>query len=364
MKLGRAELLGLLKALNPAVASSRNQLLELAHIWFSGTHVSAFDDLLGIKIEFETEFTGGVLGEKLIGVLERSRARDVDIGLDGDDLLMKIGAARIKLTRRPIEDWFWNPEIPKEDGFTITKSFQQAVDMALLSVGASNVLNPEQRGITIIQNGKAADLYSTDAVSLSWVQVDTTKQPVFNHSNRLIIPTPFCQQVKSLKGEAELRFDENAVYCLTSITLVEGSKKEGEERKAVVAEALIFSKLVEDDNPVEFERLVKQFTGGDVELAIEVPGQLKLRAERAMVLLGDQPAELSVEEGHLYLYAQTPYGEVDDVLKIESTHPDVKAKIDVALLARALDVCTKISITKQSLVLTGPNNLVHVVACK
>lgn len=362
MKIGRTELLGLVKALSPAVASSRNQLPELAHIWFDGQFASAYDDLLGIKIKFKTEFTGGVLGEKLLGILERSRARDVDIELDGDDLLMKIGAARIKLTRRPISDWFWKPEVPEQDGYGVTKDFQRAIDTVLLSVGASNVLNPEQRGITVIQNGKTADLYSTDAVSLSWAKVDTTNQKVFSHSNRLILPTQFCQQLKGLKSKAELRFDENAVYCLTSAVLVEGKKEKDEERPATTAEALIFSKLVEDEDPVSFEDVVKQNIA-DANERVETPAQLKLRAERALVLLGSEPAELSVDDNHLYLYAQTPYGEVDDVLKIDG-HPNVETMIDVSLLVRALDRCDRMAVTKQSLVLSGPNDFLHIIANK
>lgn len=353
MKINRTELLGLLKMLTPALANSKNQVQELAQIWFSGEHMSAFNDVLGIRIAFATEFTGGVLGEKLIGVLERSRAKEIDLGLDGDDALLKIGAARIKLTRRPIEDWFWQPEIPEGDGYIATKTFREAIDAALLSVGTSNTLNPEQRGITIIQNGKAADLYSTDAVSMSWVTMDTSKQPLFDHSDRLIMPTLFCEQIKSLKGDAELRFDENAVYCLTAVD--PSGKKES------LHDVLVFSKLIEDENPVAFDDVVKQHVNG--EEGVEIPTQMKLRAERAMVLLGNQPVELEIADKNLYLYAQTPYGEVDDVLKI-GDHPEIKVKIDVSLLVRAFDSCDRMRVAKNGVVMTGPKGFTHIVATK
>ncbi len=350
MKISRLGLLGLLKALGPAIAGSKNQLPELSCVWFSGSHASAFNDVLGIRVAFATEFTGGVLGEKLLGVLERSRAKEVDVVIEGEDALLKIGAARIKLTRRPIEDWFWKPEVPEDAGYAVTKPFRDAIDLLLLSVGSASVLNPEQRGITVIQNGKVADLYSTDAVSLSWTQVDTSKQKVFDHSSRLILPTTFCEQVKSLKNDAELRFDENAVYCLTKFG-------EGDDQ----AEALIFSRLVEDDNPVPFEDVVKQHVTDDK--GVEVPTQLKLRASRAMVLLGDQPVQIEVEDNHLYLFAQTAFGEVDDVLKV-GNHPNVKIKIDMALLHRALDGRERMTIAEHGVVMTGPESFVHIISVK
>jgi hypothetical protein len=208
VKFNRLELLRILRALSPALGNSRDPILS--RVWFDGEHVSAFNDMLGIKIVFPTEFTGGVLGEKLIGVLQRSRARTVYIRGDGDDALIKIGNARITLSRQPIDDWLWKPEVPKRPRFPVTIALRDAIAATLLTVGSANVLNPEQRGITIIQNGKAADLYSTDAVSMSWVRIDSK---VCESGTRLILPTPFCERLTSLKSDAELRFNSHEERC-------------------------------------------------------------------------------------------------------------------------------------------------------
>lgn len=353
MKINRQELVGLLKTLTPAVGDAKNAVQELSHVWFDGKYVSAFNDVLGIRIEFPTDFTGGMIGDKLIGVLDRSQAKDVDVGIDGDDVLLQIGRARIKLTRRPIEDWFWTPEIPETDGYAVTSEFREAIDLALMSVGAAKVLNPEQRGITIVQNGEAADLYSTDAVSLSWVKVKTGNKPITTSGDRLILPTLFCEQVSAAKGRSELRFDDNAVYCLTRL----GESKESDKHREMV----VFSRLVEEDEPVSFEGVVSQHVTENA--GVEVPPQLKMRAERAMVLLDEQPLEIEVDDGNLYLYAQTPYGEIDDMLKLPG-HANVKAKLDVSLLHRALDGRERLSISRSAVVVTGPSNFVHIIACK
>lgn len=384
MKVSRRELLGLLSVLKPAVASSRNQVPELAHVWFDGEYASAFNDVLGIRVAFKTEFTGGMLGEKLTGVLDRSHDDMIGVECEDEEAVFAIGSAFIKLTRRPIEDWKWfsqEYQPPKEGGYVVSDAFRDAVGAALLSVGATNTMKPEQCGVTVIQNGAAADLYSTNAVSMSWIWVKTGNKPVVSGGSRVILPTPFCDLIKALKYPAELRFDENGVFCLTKVDLgaaAEAPEEDGvekkEEKKVKVAsksdkarEVVIFSKLVPDDDPVAFDRVVAEHTateeGGEEVKYAKVPGELKQRAERAMVLLEDQPIEIEVKKNQLYLYAHTPYGEVDDVLGIKG-HPDVKAKVDLTIFRRALDVCDAMRISSSSVVLTGPNNLLHIIACK
>lgn len=375
MKVSRRELLGLLSVLKPAVASIRNQVPELAHVWFDGEYASAFNDVLGIRVAFKTEFTGGMLGEKLTGVLDRSHDDRVVVECEDEGAVFAIGNAYIKLTRRPIEDWKWfsqEYQPPKTSGHVVSDAFRNAVGAALISVGATNTMKPEQCGVTVVQNRSAADLYSTDAVSMSRIRVETGNKPVISSGGRVILPTPFCELVKALKYDAELRFDENGVFCLTQVDLgaaaEDSEAPDAAEKKAKVSrtlrEAIVFSKLVADDDPVEFDRVVEENVGPEdqVEYAA-VPSELKQRAERALVLLDDQPIEIEVKGKKLYLYAHTPYGEIDDVLPIRG-HPDVKAKIDLAIFRRALDVCTEMRISTNSVVLTGPGNLLHIVACK
>ena len=359
MKINRAELLALLKLAEPALAGSKNPVQEMCCLWFSGSHLSAYNDLLGVEVVLKTEFTGGINGEKLIALLDRSHVKEVDIETDGEEVLLKIGRARIKLARRPIEDWFWHPEVPVEPGFLITKGFHEGVELALMSVGAPTVENAEQRGVTAVQNGEAVDLYSTDGVSLSWAHVVALDTAIGPAGSRVILPTPFCERLAALKSDAELRFDENAVYCLTSIDLTNRKQKD-EVRKAY--EMLVFSRLVDDDDPVSFVDVVGKHASNDD--GVEVPAQLKQCIERAMVLLTEQPLEVEVEDGNLYLFADAPpYGEVDDVLKFPA-HPNVKAKLDAALLHRALDGRETVHISKEAVVLRGPKSFLHILACK
>jgi hypothetical protein len=349
VEVNRSEFLSLLKTVAPALASGRTQLPELSCIWFDGRFVSAFNDVIGVRVRFKTDFTGGFIGSKFIGVLDASTDEMVQLSLDDDDLLIELGNARVKLVRRPIEDWFWSPEVPQEPGFKADKTFMEYISLLLISVGAPNVVSAEQRGITIIQKRDVFDLYSTDALTMSWIQVEGG-EPLLNTADRTIIPTLFCECLVSTQHECELKFDQNAVYCVTQTDVGENQ-----------IDMLLFSKLVDDDSPVPFEDVVRDCVGNDPQFP--VPAELKICTDRAMVLLNNEPAELEVKQGHLLLYARTSYGEVDDAIKIGKAS-EVKVKIDVALLRRALEGRERMTVSDSCIVVFGPGSFKHIISNK
>lgn len=370
MIVNRNELLAALKIAAPALAGAKNQVLELSHFWFDGTHLSAYDDLIGVKLDFPTEFKGGVLGDKLIGVLECCSDKEVEMTREDDgNLMLTAGGAMITFALRPIEDWFWHPEPPeKAESYRLTKEFIQAVELTLLSVGSAKILNPEQRGITIIQNGDvSADLYSTDATAISWMQVPLAKgeRVLSPEMDRCIVPTQFCEILtKNAKPNSEILFDENSVYLYEVIKLGEGEDRD--------AQVLFFSKLVEDETPLPFEDVVQGYIKG--KGSFPIPGLFKQAIDRSLVMLeAEQPADLRVGKGetkktadrnYLYLYAETPHGVVDDAVEIKGEHPHIKVRVDSSLIKRGLDGRETMTVTDECLVMTGPKGFIHIVATK
>lgn len=370
MKLPRKELLEVLKRVKPALSSNSNAVVELSHFWFDGKYVSAFDDIIGIRVEFETEFTGGLPGDKLLGIIENSRARTVEIeSIENGNMQLKAGRTIVKFTSRPIDDWFWKPELPDTGEYKTTKEFLEAVDLTLVSVGTGRVLNPEQRGITVIQNGASADLYSTDAVTISWMKVPTDKDGVYSTMDhtRLILSTPFCEQLKQFKPGAKLSFSENAVYCTSEIVVGQDVIEEKGKEKTVDKKAniLVFSKLVDDEDPVPFEEVINKYAKGNASFS--VPEGFGLALDRALVMLETgKPAEISIEDDFLFLLAETPHGNVDDQVKLKDIEgqKDITVKVDLSLLRRGLDGRERMAVNRDCLVLKGPGDFVHVVATK
>jgi hypothetical protein len=357
MKIDRKELLAILNRCAPALSSNKNQLEELSCFWFSGKHVEAYDDLIGVRVDFKTEFTGGVRGEKLLRILDASFEDDVEVEeADDANFDLKIGEAWIKLASRKYDDWFWEPKVPEDEGYIVTKEFIEAVKLTLISVGEARIQNPEQRGITIIQNGAGvADLYSTDAATISYMPV-VAKDSVFStfDHERVILPTEFCEQLLKIGEGAELRFDENAVYCLAEVEF--GGKSRN---------VLLFSKLVPDDSPEDIAGTVKFY---DKPGGFPIPNKMSPVLDRATVLLGDgAPLLLSVKEGFLYLYAESPqYGEVDDRLPLKGleNQNELKVKVDPALVKRGLEGRETMMVADNCLLLRGPGKFLHIVSLK
>lgn len=360
MKMSREYLLAVLKAASPALANAKNPVQELSCLWFSGTTVAAYDDVIGIQVAFEAEFTGGVSGEKLLGLLENSAAREVTLEDTGDgNLAMKLGGAKVKLALRPFEDWFWHPELPRDaTSWPITDEFLDGVRLALISVGASKVLDPGQRGVTVIQDGDRADLYTTDATCMSWASVHTGDSPVVASGGRFIMPTPFCEQLGDVAAVGQvLTVDEDAAY-LTGLAKI--GKAEGG------TSFLLFCRLVDDDNPIDFKSVIGDNVPADG--AFDLPGALGMALDRAMVVLDEgAPVQLDVEEGAMYLLANTgAVGEVDDGIKLHGAddHPAVTVRVDPKLLRRGLEGRESMRVTENVVVLRGPGDFVHVVSTK
>jgi hypothetical protein len=365
----RQELLNTLRLLAPALAGEKNQVKELSHFWFDGKYVSAFNDILGIRIEFDSgDFTGGVNGDHLLGILENSPAKDIRMEEDNGNLAIRAGNAFIKLAVLPAADMLWKPVLPKAEPYSIPQAFMTAVDMCLLSVGKAKVLTPEQRGVTLIQHANSVDAFSTDAVSLSWMRIpDNT---VLLEGERCILSTPFCEQLKNIGGKsAGLYFSASSVYCKSAVTVVESD--DGNKIK----DALLFAKLVEDDDPIDFNSHITRYMKG-VGGKVTIPIGLRLSIDRAMVILNEgQPVELGIGKDQkdddfksifIKSIGEEQTGEVDDAIGLSESdeHSSIKVRVDAKILKRGLDNRKTMRVTEDCLILEGPELFVHIIATK
>jgi len=357
VKINKAELLSAVRAVAPALSSNKNQVEELSHIWFSGTHISAYDDVIGIQVEFTTEFRGGVRGDKLLGILETTGAETITVEEGPDkNLLMKGGGAIIKLALRPIEEWFWTPKVPEGTGFGIGEELCAAIDLVLLSASSDKVTEAEQRGITVIRSGTDADLYTTDSNTISWKPMAGAAD-LIGSRNRLIMPTQFCEQVKARhQKESTIIFDENSVYCVGTIALT----------ATLNAGMLLFGRLVEDDEKADFHSMVRGYVGNDP--GFPVPERLVSAIDRALVLVDKAaPIEVEVKDGEkLYLFAETPEGQIDDAIRLEGAEgqQDLVVRVPTGLLKRGLEGRERLRLTRDCLVLAGPKDFIHIIATK
>lgn len=363
MKMAREVLLRILNTAKPALAS-KNPLMELTHYWFDGEQVSAYDDVIGIQCALKTDFRGGVPGDLLLGVLEKSLSKEVSLDLaeDGKNLSVRAGSFRLDLAVLPIEDRVWTPE-PQDwqHAAKLSAEFVEALDLVMISVGDEKSGNPEQRGVTLIPQSGAVDLYSTDARSLSWVRV-AVEEALWSSFDldRCIFPTPFCEQlIKIFDRERTLLVaGENAVHVQTYVGV---DKETGAQHQT-----LLFARLVDDPAPVDFAGVVdKHLTSTHF---VPIPARLELALDRALVVLSrvgqNVPAQFSVENHGIFLEAETQLGRIEDGVSLEgeAVHPDISVKADPGLIRRALAGRRGLTFSAQSVVLRGPDNFYHIIA--
>src|SRR5260370_904174 len=125
--LPRKEFLEVLETTKPAL-STKELIEELLHFWSDGKFITAYNDQsLGIQVPFESEFKGGIRGTIILGMLEHSRAKQIEMEIPEEgEATIKCGRARIKLPLLPPERAIFElPDFKKLKPYSITTSFLQ-----------------------------------------------------------------------------------------------------------------------------------------------------------------------------------------------------------------------------------------------
>src|SRR5215510_9561239 len=144
MKIGRLELLSALEVLEPALAQ-KPIIEELTFIWFTGTSVYAYNDVIGIVSPLETEFQGGMKGSLILGLLNKSRAKEVEIqNSNTDDLMIKAANARLNLAYYELDRSIWEiPDFERSISFEVTQELVKAIHDVMISIGQDTSI-PDQ----------------------------------------------------------------------------------------------------------------------------------------------------------------------------------------------------------------------------
>jgi DNA polymerase III sliding clamp (beta) subunit (PCNA family) len=341
VKTDRLEFLKALDLIKPAVAS-KALLDELTHIWLGSKHLTAYDDILGIRAPFECgDMAGGVKGALLLGLLNASGAKNIelDAAAEGKEAHLKAAKAKAKLALLEASRAVWEyPKVKAADFVPLSKELLAGLADVMIAVG-SDVSNPDQLGVTFALEEDGLTLYATDAKTIARSHVAVPKGYDEEH---LIVPAPFAEQVLRLCG-ADSKF-----AVLKGGVLAETKGGVG-----------IFARQLDSPNPSDFsgalERVLPKGYGKD---AVKIPGVMKMAIERALVILDGklaEPISMEVADNALFLKAVSPLGELDDEIHLEEgkKHKDVSIKIDPVLVKRGLDRCDHMLVTEGGLALLG-----------
>jgi DNA polymerase III sliding clamp (beta) subunit (PCNA family) len=349
MNFQRKELLDTLNIVKPGLAS-KDLVEELTCNWFQGDTLYAYNDLIGIQIPFKTDFTGGLRGSLLLGLLDKSRAKEVSISPlnDGNEMLLKAANTRLTLALLEQNRALWEvPEFDKSKSFVIGKDFLLALENVLISIGGDTSI-PDQLGVTLLATNDTLDLFTTDNSTISWYRLP---KPKGYNVERVIIPAIFCEQL--------LRLCKDGAYLVVTDEAVMAQNSKG---------IFLFSRLIESQRPLDLADIVASSLPETYEEnLITVPSRLKLAIERVNIVLENhvgQPADFYIEEGSnfLRLYAKTDNGEIKDSMKLDQEHSIVRISVDPTLVKRALNGRTQFLLTDNCFVLAGPGEFIHLIS--
>ncbi len=165
------------------------------------------------------------------------------------------------------------------------------------------------------------DFFAINGITITHVVVKLEKPPAL--SGRIVLSAPFCEQLVKLAAG-----DEEATLII------------GEDYSLLTCQAgTLFGKLIVADRPLEFYKLLDEMVPKNIKKKSSLmPKRLSFVLDRALVI--SDPAgervhsKVSIfhEKGNVKktgsFISESIKGKVDDTVKLERKHPDVKLFVD------------------------------------
>lgn len=327
----RTELLDKLSLCAPALAKTEF-VKVLSHFCFTGSHVYAYNDTIGVLAPLKTDFKGAVSGEVLMGMLRQSRAVELELNEIDDNLQIKMGLknpTKVKLGLMSPEEFVW--DVPKAKPDLVidiskrVKEFRECLESVMHSVSGDTTI-PDQLGVTFVGESGGVALYSTNHHSMSYAHFDLGKG---KWPERVILPATFCTLLYQISGGRTESFTLEVHRGYVRV-MVDG--------------VMLFSRVIESERPFDFkgefaDTIPKKFD----EQAVPIPSKVKLILERACIIADSKqqkntPTSVTAQAGKLHFrcFAEDR-GEVIDSSQIADGHPDAKIPVEARHLRSVFD---------------------------
>lgn len=361
--INREALLRLVNLVRPAL-STQDYIPAFKTIRFADRYATAYNDILGIKIELPSSALSLGLclpGEMLIKTLSSFNAESVMLQPSDKDgsLLITSGRSKIKLPTIPAKNFVFAEPDGKAPTFNLDDDMLTGIQLCLVGV-SNDPTRPATQGVTLEVDGKGrAVLFSTDNATISMYR--TRSKLKLPGDAPVIMPKLFCEQLVVLvkafpKSNIELELHPGAIvgYVLD----------EDEKEKAV-----IFTKTVADLEPLDFLSIVaKHIKVEDLaEDVDEIPTTFDAAFERALLVLSsevDKATKITFSKDGLRLHSTSALGEADDSIELDSKQmPAEGFHIDPSLVIRGCKSCTHLGFYSRVLALTNKNaTFVHLIS--
>lgn len=329
--MNRAELVKTLELVKPALAVINVIPIYQCFTFGSGT-VLSYNDTIAILGPCEIESGIGIHGNTLLGLLSNSKAETVELSLERDTAVFKLGKTISKLPFQPEENFLF--ELPKDDWefkLQVTESFIEALKLCLETV-SSDTTQAALLGITL-ENDL---MYSCNGDCLTRVKLKNKAK------SRVLMPTAFCEAVVRLWSSLTmtggfLRFNTDWVY-------------------ADFGAWMVYGRILEINEPIDFVQLIKDTINRRATPDLPIPNGFSEALSRARVLADpeSQKTTVTIVNNKMILLTQTHMGEIKDDFKLDG-HPDGVVNINASHLQKALEGSQQIAFHEKCVVLSAPN---------
>jgi DNA polymerase III sliding clamp (beta) subunit (PCNA family) len=316
--MNRIELQRILRSVEPALSGKEFVPIFTCFCFDAeaGT-VTAYDDAVAMVAPCAgLGLTGGVRGKLLQQFLNASSAVDAEFAVDGQQLTVKCGRARLATSILSPDDFLF--QVPEAGGIRldVTPELVKALACAAVSVGRDPA-HPWTLGVTLTFQNDGVMLRSTDNLSATQVFAPTAVKAKAV-GNTIVLPPRFVELITGRTPPA---------------TLVVSSKFAAAQWDAVT----LYTKLVSEHSVENYQQIFVR--AEDPALTrVAWPKGLPGSLERAGVVLDtekDKRVNLTVADGVLTVHAKGGHGEVTERHKLPG-HADVAAAVTLPFLTRAL----------------------------
>ena len=320
-KVDREELLAVLSDAAPALAKT-GTIKERAHYWIDGSKVTSYDGGLGIqlKLPIDTGLHCGLPGKTLTDLLKTSSIVEVELTSKGDDVVLKLGKARMTLAALdPDRDSWPFPKTGKGDGVSIELTEALLASLGkLMFVKPSKQEHPLHGGVVVLPDNKGMVLLVTDSKTIAQCAVDQKNVDCDN----VLLPWAFVRALLDL-------VKPGAILCVTDDYLM---VEQGSTR--------VCSNKLEFPTDYDVAERVDFYLDAVEKLApIELPGEIKLMLDRARILAGGEvpKVEVGVDGSKLSVSGSWPLGAIDEELTLKKAAKNAATVLfDANLIDRGL----------------------------
>jgi hypothetical protein len=351
MKLNRDDLVGRLDPLKPAIRTG-GPTPELGYLWFDGKHARAYDGIMGISADMETDFALGAPGTALMGLIGSHAGKEIDLSADEPvtHLTVKMGKSSAKLAALADDQLLWpfdKKPVPKKNRLVMTEKFIDALERALLVRQPKGAQRTEFLGVAVYPvDGGGIDMVVTDSRTLVHTEVDDMEWPW----GIALLPRAFAEQVSK--------------QCKAGDTILAAPDYLTADAKGVT----LYSAVMNVADMVDLTKAADEYLK-DQQRRTAIPAGLADTLNRAMLLAGAQEsavvrltlngADLAVE-GH---YKQGDLHESLPLTKKDKKADVVAVTVEANLVYPLLGGLDELSLSERALALYG-DGVLYLVASK